>query len=185
MSTRGPRRVVAPRWRRLILPLALPPLLLPLPLLRGGAQSGVLIPSSIKDTPDDSILSLAVMNVDVLVDNQHARVRVLQIFDSHSPQVLEGKYLFDLSPRAAVSDFAVWDGDTRVPGVMMEKRRAEGVYAAVKQQVDPGLLQQDDERGGSTAFTARVFPIPAHGTKRVELEYTETLPVGGLRSRFS
>lgn len=167
----------------LLASLTLPLLLVP---PKGGAQSGVLIPSSIKDKPDDSILSLEVMNVDVLVDNQHARVRVLQIFDSHSAQVLEGKYLFDLSPRASVSDFAVWDGDTRIPGVMMEKRRAEAVYAAVKQQrVDPGLLQQDDERGGSTAFSARVFPIPARGTKRVELEYTETLPVDGLTSRFS
>jgi Ca-activated chloride channel family protein len=153
---------------------------------KGSAQSGVLIPSSIKEKPDDSILSLGVMNVDVLVDNQHARVRVLQIFDSHAPQVLEGKYLFDLSPRASVSDFAVWDGDTRIPGVMMEKRRAGAVYASVKQQqVDPGLLQQDDEHGGSTAFSARVFPIPARGTKRVELEYTETLPVDGLTSHFS
>jgi Ca-activated chloride channel family protein len=153
---------------------------------KGSAQSGVLIPSSMKDKPDDSILSLALMNVDVLVDNQHARVRVLQIFDSHTPQVLEGKYLFDLSPRASVSDFAVWDGDTRIPGVMMEKRRAGAVYASVKQQrVDPGLLQQDDEHGGGTAFSARVFPIPARGTKRVELEYTETLPVDGLTSHFS
>jgi Ca-activated chloride channel homolog len=153
---------------------------------KGSAQSGVLIPSSIGDKPDDSILSLAVMNVDVLVDNQHARVRVLQIFDSHSPQVLKGKYLFDLSPRASVSDFAVWDGDTRIPGVMMEKRRANAVYASVKQQqVDPGLLQQDDEHGGTSAFSAKIFPIPALGTKRVELEYTETLPVDGLISRFS
>ncbi|MBV8856950.1 MAG: VWA domain-containing protein [Acidobacteria bacterium] len=185
MGTRSPRKVVAPGVRWLVLLSALLSTLL-LTLPRGRAQSGVLVPSSVKDSPDDSILSLASMNVDVLVDNQHARVRVLQIFDSHSPQVLEGKYLFDLSPRASVSDFAVWDGDTRVPGVMMEKRRAEGVYAAVKQQqVDPGLLEQDDERGGSTAFTAKVFPIPARGTKRVELEYTETLPVDGLSSRFS
>ena len=166
----------------LLLTLLLPALL---PPSQGSAQSGVLIPSLIKDQPDDSILSLALMNVDMLVDNQHARVRVLQIFDSHSPQVLEGKYLFDLSPRASVSDFAVWDGDTRIPGVMMEKRRASGVYAAVKQQqVDPGLLQEDDERGGSTAFSAKVFPIPARGTKRVEMEYTETLPVDDLTSRF-
>src|ERR1043166_3150206 len=153
---------------------------------KGRGQSGVLIPSSVKDKPDDSILSLALMNVDVLVDNQHARVRVLQIFDSHSPQGLEGKYLFDLSPQASVSDFAVWDGDTRIPGVMMEKRRANAVYGSVKQQqVDPGLLEQTDEHGGTTAFSAKVFPIPARGTKRVELEYTETLPVDGLTSHFS
>lgn len=152
---------------------------------KGSAQSGVLIPASVKDTPDDSLLSLAVMNVDVLVDNQHARVRVLQIFDNHTAQILEGKYLFALAPHASVADFAVWDGDTRIPGVMMEKHRAGAVYAAVKQQVDPGLLQQDDEHGGTTAFTAKVFPIPARGTKRIELEYTETLPVDGLTSHFS
>src|SRR5436305_8149629 len=69
---------------------------------------------------------------------------------------------------------------------MMEKRRASGIYAAVKQQqVDPGLLEETDERGGSTAFSAKVFPIPARGTKRVEMEYTETLPVDDLTSRFS
>src|SRR2546423_89591 len=181
-ASRARRAVSRARLIVLLLALVLPALL---PPSQGSAQSGVLIPSSIKDQPDDSILSLALMNVDVLVDNQHARVRVLQIFDSHSPQVLEGKYLFDLSPRASVSDFAVWDGDTRIPGVMLEKRRASGVYAAVKQQqVDPGLLQEDDERGGSTAFSAKVVPIPARGTKRVEMEYTEMLPVDDLTSRF-
>jgi len=189
MSTkRRPKKTGARRlWPlpalALLVSAALAPALPPPP---AGAESGVLIPSSVKAEPDDSILSLAVMNVDVLVDNQHARVRVLQIFDSHSPQVLEGKYLFDLSPRASVSDFAVWDGDTRIPGVMMERRRAAGVYAAVRsQQVDPGLLQQEDGRGGNTAFSARVFPIPARGTKRVEMEYTETLPVDGLTAHFS
>ena len=91
------RAVSSSRLLVLLLALVLPALL---PPSQGSAQSGVLIPSSIKDQPDDSILSLALMNVDVLVDNQHARVRVLQIFDSHSPQVLERKYLFDLSPRA-------------------------------------------------------------------------------------
>jgi Ca-activated chloride channel family protein len=155
------------------------------PRVRGGAQSGVLIPST-TDKPDANILSLQVMNVDVLIDNQHARVRVLQIFDSHVAQVLEGKYLFALSPRANVSDFAVWDGDTRIPGVMLERRRANAVYSSIKeQQTDPGLLQQDDEHEGRSAFNAKVFPIPAYGTKRVELEYTETLPVESLRARFS
>ncbi len=74
---------------------------------RGRAQSGALIPSNASDKPDPAKLSLALMNVDVFVDNQHARVRVLQIFDSHVAQILEGKYLFALPPQASVSDFAV------------------------------------------------------------------------------
>jgi Ca-activated chloride channel family protein len=154
--------------------------------MRSAAQSGALIPSSVKDQPDASILSLQVMNVDVLIDNQHARVRVLQIFDNHVAQVLEGKYLVALPPQAFINDFAVWDGDTRIPGVMLEKRRANAVYGELKQpKVDPGLLQQADEHEGRAAFSAKVFPIPAYGTKRVELEYTEMLPVEGLTSHFT
>jgi Ca-activated chloride channel family protein len=100
--------------------------------------------------------------------------------------VLEGKYLFDLPPQSTISDFAVWDNDTRIPGVMLEKRRANAIYGEIKQrQVDPGLLQQDDEHGGHSAFSAKVFPIPAYGTKRIELEYTEMLPVDGLTSHFT
>ena len=150
-----------------------------------SAQSGVLIPST-DDKPDRNKLSLNVMNVDVLIDNQHARVKVLQIFDNHMSQVLEGKYLFALPPTASISDFAVWDADLRIPGVMMEKRRANKVYSEIKQQqVDPGLLQQDDEHEGRSAFSAKVFPIPAYGTKRVEMEYTEMLPVDSLVSHFT
>ncbi|HZS08362.1 MAG TPA: VIT and VWA domain-containing protein [Blastocatellia bacterium] len=153
---------------------------------RGRAQSGALIPITLKAQPDPSILSLQTMQVDIRIDNQHARVRVLQIFASHVPQVLEGQYLFALPPQASVSDFAVWDGASRIPGVMMEKRRASQIYSQIKQeQVDPGLLEQDDEHGGHSAFSAKVFPIPGYGTKRLELEYTEMLPVEGLTSHFT
>ena len=150
-----------------------------------SAQSGVLIPST-GSKPDPKTLSLNVMNVDVLIDNQHARVKVLQIFDNHTSQILEGKYLFALPPAASIFDFAVWDADVRIPGVMMEKRRANKVYSEIKQQaVDPGLLQQDDEHEGTSSFSAKVVPIPPFGTKRVEMEYTEVLPVDGLVSHFT
>ena len=86
-----------------------------LPALRAKAQSGALIPVSVKNEPDSSILSLQVMKVDVAIDNQHARVKILQIFDSHMNQVLEGKYLFALPPQSSIADFAVWDGDLRLP----------------------------------------------------------------------
>ncbi len=156
-----------------------------LPAVRSRAQSGVLIPAN-SSSPNDSILSLPVMKVDVTIDNQHAHVRVLQIFDNHVGQVMEGKYLFALPPQSSIADFAVWDGDLRLPGVILEKRRANQLYEQIKAQVtDPGLLQQDDEHGGTSAFSAKVFPIPAYGTKRVELEYTEMLPVENLVSRFS
>src|SRR5205085_1374955 len=88
-----------------------------------SAQSGVLILTSEKK-PNPKILSLAVMNVEILIDNQHATVKVLQIFDNHTARTLEGKYVFALPQKSSISDFAVWDADRRIPGVMMEKRRA-------------------------------------------------------------
>jgi len=151
-----------------------------------SAQTGVLIPSSSSDKPDPKVLSLAVMNVDILIDNQHATVRVVQIFDNHTSETLESKYLFALPQASSVADFAVWDNDLRIPGVMMEKRRANAIYEQIKQkEIDPGLLQQEDEHGGSSAFSAKIFPINAHGTKRLEMEYTETLPIESLHSQFA
>jgi hypothetical protein len=129
------------------------------PSLRAKAQSGALIPVSVKNEPDSSILSLQVMKVDVVIDNQHAGVKVLQIFDSQTGQVLEGKYLFALPPQSSIADFAVWDGDLRLLGVILEKRRANRIYSEIKSQMaDPGLLQHDDDRGGTSAFSAKVFP---------------------------
>ena len=125
----------------------------------------------------------------ILVDNQNANVSVRQIFASHVGAVLEGQYLFGINPEALVSDFAVWDGPVRVPGVILERKRAEEIYNALRlQAIDPGLLQQGEqgEEGGSRVsfFSARVSPIPAYGTKRLELVYTERLPLERLQSYF-
>jgi Ca-activated chloride channel family protein len=69
---------------------------------------------------------------------------------------------------------------------MLEKRRANEIYAEIKRQtIDPGILQVEDENAGPTVFSARVFPIPAWGTKRVEIEYTQTLAVENFSSRLS
>jgi Ca-activated chloride channel family protein len=149
------------------------------------AQSGVLLPSDAQK-PDPSVLALDEMLVNISIDNQFARVRVVQIFGNRTDRAREGKYIFLIPATASISDFAVWDGDTRIPGVILEKRRAEEIYRDLAlQSIDPGLLQQEDEEEAATAFTVEVTPIPAYGTKRLEIEYTELLRVDNLESYFS
>ncbi|HLG14612.1 MAG TPA: VIT domain-containing protein [Blastocatellia bacterium] len=149
------------------------------------AQSGVLIPGN-ADKPDPAVLTLDEMSVHIVIDNQFARVRVAQIFGNHTDRVQEGRYVFLIPTTAAISDFAVWDGDVRIPGVILEKRRAEELYRDLAlQHIDPGLLKQEREDTAGTAFTVEVTPIPAYGTKRLELEYTEALRVENLESFFS
>ncbi|MCS7080460.1 MAG: VIT and VWA domain-containing protein [Chloracidobacterium sp.] len=149
------------------------------------AQSGVVLPGD-EAAPDPTRIALDDMRVDIRIDQQFARVRIVQIYANRTNQPLEGKYIFRLPTSGAIADFAVWDGDVRIPGVMLELPRAQEIYGELKRQaIDPGLVTQEDEAGGATAFTVRLVPIPAFGTKRVELEYVETVPVEGLRSFFS
>jgi Ca-activated chloride channel family protein len=153
------------------------------------ADGGVLIPRD-KAQPDASILSLEEMEITIRIDNGDARVFVRQIFLNHTNQIEEGNYVFALPSRAMVSDFAVWDGPTRIPAVILERKRAQEIYNQLKQQsIDPGLLQMG-ERGSeeakrSNVFSARIVPIPAYGTKRLEFEYHESVPVENFSSYFA
>src|SRR5271169_149369 len=161
-------------------------LLMPLALFGDG---GVLIPRD-KAQPDPAILSLEEMEITIRIDNGDARVYVRQIFANHTERIEEGNYVFALPTRATVSDFAVWDGPTRIPAVILERKRAEEIYNQLKRQsIDPGLLQMG-ERGAEEAkrsaiFSARIVPIPAYGTKRLEFEYHEAIPVENFKSYFA
>src|SRR5512146_652312 len=152
-------------------------------------DAGVLLPRD-KQQPDPKILSLEEMEITVRIDNGDARVFVRQIFANHTAAIEEGNYIFALPSHATISDFATWDGPVRLPAVILERKRAEEIYNQLKQQaVDPGLLQMG-ERGAEEAkrgsvFSARIVPIPAFGTKRLEIEYHESIPVENLKSYFA
>jgi Ca-activated chloride channel family protein len=151
-----------------------------------AAQAGVLIPSSESDQPDEAIVQLTEMTVSVEVDRQVARTRVVQIFANRIDQPIEATYIFAIPTTAAIADFAVWDGDTRIPGVILEKKRARKLYEEIAARaIDPGLLEQEDAEESTTAFKVRVAPVPANGTKRLELEYTEVLALDELEAVYS
>jgi len=153
------------------------------------ADAGVLIPRD-KAQPDPAILSLEDMEISVQIEDGDARVFVKQIFVNHTGNIEEGNYLFALPSLATVSDFGVWDGPTRIPAVILERKRAEEIYNQLKMQaIDPGLLQMG-ERGAeeakrSAVFSARIVPIPPYGTKRLEFEYHQKIPVEDLKSYFA
>jgi Ca-activated chloride channel homolog len=163
--------------------------------LRG--QAGLLVPTS-SGRPDPAVLSLREMAIDVGIARGYARVNVRQIYENHTAAVQEGSYRFALPPSAAVGDFAVWDGLVRIPGVILEKQRARAIYRELTtQRIDPGLLQQgeEDEADGAEAapgsrpsggalFSVHVAPIPPWGTKRLELQFQQEVPVIRRQGEF-
>jgi len=158
--------------------------------IRGAAyaDSGVLVPAG-KQAPDPTILSLTEMQVEIHVDNGDARVWVRQVFTNHTGSPQEGNYLFALPSGTTVSDFAVWDGPVRIPAVILERKRAKAIYQELKSQaIDPGLLEQgertEDDARRNSVFSAHIVPIPAYGTKRLEIEYHQHMSVSARKSYF-
>ena len=154
----------------------------------GWGDAGVLIPRD-KTQPDPAVLSLEEMEIWVRIDNSDARVFVKQIFANHTVGIQEGNYVFALNSHAVVSDFATWDGAVRIPAVILERKRAEEIYNELKQQrIDPGLLEMGErtanEARRTSVFSARIVPIPAYGTKRLEFEYHESISVESFKSYF-
>lgn len=142
-----------------------------LALLFGGTAHaiGVLVPT------DKSVEPLAIEShrVEVEVKDRTAETKVVQVFRNSTSRQLEAIYTFPLPKGAAVSDFALWMNGKRVSGEVLEKEKAREIYEGiVRRMKDPGLL----EYVGNDIFQARVFPIPANGTQKVELSFTSLLP---------
>jgi len=110
--------------------------------------------------------------VDIDIGNQAARTKIDQVFVNQGSIQVEGEYIFALPADASVSSFAMYVDGKRMEGELLESKKARQIYMdIVRKQNDPALL----EYIGRRAFRAQIFPIPAGGKRRVQLEYSETL----------
>lgn len=108
----------------------------------------------------------------VTISGQVAVTRVDQVFANDSNRVLEGIYVFPLPEQATVTELVLWIDGVPTVGEILEREEARRDYdAIVRRQVDPALL----EYMGGNVFKASIFPIPARGERRVEIEYVELL----------
>ena len=110
--------------------------------------------------------------VEVEIRDQVAEVRVDQAFENPGDTPLEATYVFPLPEDAAISDFTMFVDGQQLEGRLLDRDEARGIYEEiVRRQRDPALLEYID-RG---VFQASVFPIPAHGERRIQISYTQLL----------
>ena len=118
-------------------------------------------------------LGIAKQVVKAVVRDGIAETEVDQTFSNPGAVPIEGWYWFTVPPTATISSFAVETNGVLVEGEVVEKREAAARYAAaVRQAYDPALLEWVDGR----TYRARIYPLPASGTRRVVLRYVELLP---------
>lgn len=153
-------------------------LLLMLVFAHPVSADGFIIPQPPIDRPGPVIpwrdipLTVKYHRVTVTIENQVATTKVDQLFVNDADYAVEGAYLFPLPEDAAVSSFDMWVDGKKLEGKLLNRDDARRIYEdIVRQQKDPALL----EYAGRGAFQARIFPIPAHGERRIELSYTQVL----------
>lgn len=138
------------------------------PVLHGGVSTG---------------LSLDKQEITVEIDNNVAKTYIKQTFRNDTDRDLAGTYLFPLPQDATFSSFSLHIDGKAIEGQILAAAEARAQYEQiVRAMVDPGLLEYVDHK----TVRARIFPIPKHGTKTVELEYTQLVKADGgmLKYRF-
>ncbi len=143
---------------------------------------------------------LAKHAVKVRVVDVVARTEVDETFTNDSDEELEGIFRFPLPPDALIEKLSLEVDGKLIDGAFIDRDRGAAIWRGVihnaaplapkpREEIvwvpgpwrDPALLEW--QRGGR--FELRIFPIPKHGSRRVVLSYTQTVPVSGGVRRFS
>ncbi|MEZ4340170.1 MAG: VIT domain-containing protein [Sandaracinaceae bacterium] len=146
-------------------------------------------------------LHLARHSVRVRIVGNVARTEIEEVFRNDDDATLEGVYRFPLPPDAQIASLSL-DVDGRMEqGSFVERDRAAAIWRGVIRNATPVRQRQNDEefiwvpgpwtdpailewqRGGQ--FELRIFPIPAHGERRVILSYTQNVQPQGVRRQYT
>lgn len=127
-------------------------------------------------------IAMTHLNIRVLVTGNIATTTTEIHFYNPFDRELEGELNFPLQEGNTVSRFAMdFNGQWR-EGVVVEKQQGRQVFEnIVRQKVDPALLEMTEGNN----FRARVYPIPAKGTKKILIAYEEELKIEDLAFRYA
>lgn len=126
--------------------------------------------------PDGQELTLVALEVRAAVHGVVSLTEMEIVFHNPHGRRMEGRFTAVLPEGATVSRFAKEVNGRLMEGEVVERLRANRIYAEILHEMrDPALLEQDQ----GNRFSARIFPIEADATVRVVLGYTRLLPLEG------
>lgn len=139
-----------------------------------AGADGVIIPRPVPGLPAPRPLVVKNHFVTAEVRGNLATTKVDQTFVNQYDARLEGTYVFPLPPESVISNFAMYVDGKRLEGEVLDKDKARAIYEdIVRRMRDPALLEYLDR----DTFRASIFPIGPREEKRVEIEYSQVLPV--------
>ncbi|ATA80227.1 trypsin [Capnocytophaga sputigena] len=144
-------------------------LLLPLGIT---AQKSVVPEVKVVNERNANPMVLQDLSVDILVIGQTAVTTMEMTFYNPNSRVMEGEFQFPLANGQQVSRFALDINGKLREGVVVDKTAGRKAFEEiVRRGVDPGLLEKTEGNN----FKARVYPMPAKGTRRVLIAFEQEL----------
>ena len=144
-------------------------LLLPLLLT---AQKSVVPEVKVVNERNANPMVLQDLSVDILVVGQTAVTTMEMTFYNPNTRVMEGEFQFPLADGQQVSRFALDINGKLREGVVVDKALGRKAFEdIVRRGVDPGLLEKTEGNN----FKARIYPMPAKGTRRVLIAFEQEL----------
>jgi hypothetical protein len=112
---------------------------------------------------------------DVSIAGQAVMTRLTLEFHNPNARVLEGELRFPLEDGQAITGFALdIDGELRRAAPVAKTRGLQVFEEIVRGRVDPALL----EATAGNQYKLRVYPLPARGSRTVQLDITQALATG-------
>jgi len=101
-----------------------------------------------------------------------ASTRIELEFENPNNRVMEGEFVFPLTPAQTVAGYALEVNGVLREGVVVPKQTARIAFEEITRRgVDPGLAELT--RGN--VFRTRIYPIPAQGRKRIAITIEQGL----------
>jgi len=146
-------------------------------------------------------LTLADHRVKVRIVGGVARTEIEETFQNDDSSTLEGVYRFPLPPDARIASLSLEVDGQWEEGAFVAKDRARQIFQGVIRHATPQAQRQQQEEyiwvpgpwrdpallewqnGGRVEL--RIFPIPAHGSRRVRIAYEEEVAPHGDERRYT
>lgn len=117
-------------------------------------------------------IKIETLKIDIKVVGQIATTTLDMTFRNNNSRIMDGEFNFPLGEGQTVSRFALDINGNLREGVVVDKETGRKTFEAIaRRQVDPGLL----EKTAGNNFRARVYPIPALGTRRIVIAFEQEL----------
>jgi len=138
--------------------------------LNTGLTSPALM---VKNKKEISVpLNTRSLHIKTAIHGSFAETRLEIEFENGNDRILEGEFYFPLGEKQLISSFELEVNGQMREGVIVDKDLGRVAFeSTVRRKVDPGLL----ELAKGNTFKARVYPIPAKGTKKISITYVEEL----------